>query len=202
MVFVVGARESAVHEHIALVVEEVLTVVAHIDQHHGTPRLLEFAEDAVDEIVGKMNGVVVGVDEYGFHVAEGGKVLRAEVAPRYIAIVVEVHVGEHVAQTHALHVGRKDLKVIGVAFRVLEVATKRVEDNHLALVVLRQHVAERGEQDRIHEDFRFGGRDVAGVVALRGYAVQEMVVETLVGYPCCPVARLVEGVHEGLLFGV
>lgn len=202
MVLIVGAREGAVHEHIALVIEEVLAVVTHVNQHYGTPRLLQLAEDAVDEIVGKVDGVVVGVDEYGFHVAERGEVLGAQVVPRHPAIVVDVHIGEHIAQAHAFHVGREDLEIIGITFRVLEVAAERMEHNHLALVVLRQHVAQGGKQDCVHKDLRLGGRYVAGVVALRGDVLQEVVVETLVGYPRRLVARFLKSGDYGFLFGV
>lgn len=195
MVFPYAAAESAVHEHIAIVVEKVLAMVADIKEQSRAGSGFQLTDDALEDVVGVGYGVVVGVDEDFPHLVDdaffGGQ-----------AAVVGVDAADDLSQVEVLHIGRETAETIGVAGGVFEMAAKGMQDDHLVALPLPRidELRQRREEDGVE----IGALEllvglVETEVAGARYAVEELVSETLVGNPRSLVARFGKRLDEGAL---
>ena len=93
MVFIVRAGVSTVHQHVTVVVQQVLAVVSHIDHHCRPPGLFHLLQHAVEEEIHKSDRVVVRVDKYRFQVAICHHVLCLRVPPyQSVRLVVNIYI--------------------------------------------------------------------------------------------------------------
>ncbi len=195
MVFPYAAAESAVHEHVAVVVKKVLAMIADIKEQGRTRGGFQLTDDALEDVVSIRYGVVVGVNKDFPHLVDDA-FFRGQ------ATVVGVDTAEDLPQVEVLHIGRETAEIIRVAGGVFEMAAEGMEDDHLVALPLPR--VDELRQGREEDGVKVGAlKLLVGLVeteiAGARYAVEELISKTLVGNPRSLIARFSKRLDERAL---